>query len=100
MKRSSVLGVIGATAVLIGAGTSIASAATGTFSYKTDYESKTLMNPPSGECIDVGVDPADFADNGTDRAVTLFTDKDCMDAREVVPPGERYNTAFMSVKFD
>ncbi|OAQ35826.1 hypothetical protein K457DRAFT_13054 [Linnemannia elongata AG-77] len=62
--------------------TTLATAATGVFSYRYDLsESGNMENPASGTCINVPEasddTPADSPKDDTDRGVTLFLDFDC-----------------------
>lgn len=69
-----------------------AHAVDGYFAYHTYEGEKTLVDPPTGECInlpevqDPGVPPAIFAFNGTPTEANVYAGSDCQGPNLVVQP--------------
>lgn len=89
MRLRSALALALGTGVLVLAAPTVASAATGAFSYRySDADGfssvNVLFDPPSRECITLpevadpaASDPADSPRNRTDAVATAFTGPDC-----------------------
>lgn len=79
----------------LGAGSSVAYAATGVFGYThtSDKKHRAVSDPETGSCIDID-EQAYEAVNGTNRSVTLYKSGDCEGESMTLAAGQQDSTRF------